>query len=259
MKMRPLGSTGMHVSRLGLGTVKFGRNIGVKYPRGFDLPDDTRITELLELARELGINLIDTAPAYGSSEERLGKLLGNRREEWLICTKVGEEFDPATGLSRFDFSPRHARTSIERSLARLRTDVLDIVLVHSDGNDLGILRDTGILPELDRLKAQGKLRAYGLSTKTVEGGLAALEAADCVMLAYNRGDASQRPVLDRAAKLGKGVLVKKPLASGHLAEGSADDALRSNFRFIFSHPAVDTAIVGTIDPAHLRADCAAVD
>lgn len=68
---RPLGDTGLAVSPLGLGTVKFGRDQGVKYPSGFTIPDDREAADLLALARDLGINLIDTAPAYGRSEERL--------------------------------------------------------------------------------------------------------------------------------------------------------------------------------------------
>ena len=73
--MRSLGATGLRVSPLGLGTVKFGRNRGVKYPRTFELPTDRAILNLLETAWESGINLLDTAPAYGASEERLGRLL----------------------------------------------------------------------------------------------------------------------------------------------------------------------------------------
>ena len=72
---RPLGSTGLMVSPLGLGTGKLGRDQGVKYPSGFQIPDDDEARMLLKLARDLGINLIDTAPAYGRSEERLGPLL----------------------------------------------------------------------------------------------------------------------------------------------------------------------------------------
>ena len=88
-------------------------------------------------ARDLGINLIDTAPAYGRSEERLGPLLRGQRQDWVIVSKVGEEF--ADGLSRHDFSAAHTRMSVERSLQRLETDFIDLVLVHSDGNDMAIL------------------------------------------------------------------------------------------------------------------------
>jgi aryl-alcohol dehydrogenase-like predicted oxidoreductase len=70
-----IANTGVTVSPLGLGTVKLGRDKAVKYPEGFKIPDDKQALDLLALAWDLGINLIDTAPAYGNSEERLGKLL----------------------------------------------------------------------------------------------------------------------------------------------------------------------------------------
>ncbi|VAX40668.1 Oxidoreductase, aldo/keto reductase family, partial [hydrothermal vent metagenome] len=93
MKLRPLGSTGLLVSPLSLGTVKLGRNQAVKYPQPFDLPSDEDARALLCLAADLGINLLDTAPAYGSSEERLGEILADLPGHFLISTKVGEEFD----------------------------------------------------------------------------------------------------------------------------------------------------------------------
>jgi len=86
VELRPLGSTGMLVSPLGLGTVKFGRNEQVKYPRPFAIPDDRRVAELLALALDLGINLLDTAPAYGSSEARIGKLLPGPRDAMSLAT-----------------------------------------------------------------------------------------------------------------------------------------------------------------------------
>ena len=90
--LRPLGTSGIEVSAIGLGTVKFGRNQGVHYPDAFTIPDARSAASLLALARELGINLIDTAPAYGDSETRLGQLLKGQRQHWVLCTKVGEEF-----------------------------------------------------------------------------------------------------------------------------------------------------------------------
>ena len=122
---RPLGSTGLRISPLGLGTVKLGRDQGVKYPNGFSIPDDAQARQLLTLARELGINLIDTAPAYGTSEQRLGPLLRGQRDQWVIVSKVGEEFE--NGQSRFDFSPAHTRLSVERDLAPHAHRVLGMV------------------------------------------------------------------------------------------------------------------------------------
>ena len=250
---RPLGDSGLIVSPLGLGTVKLGRDQGVKYPNGFTIPDDNATRALLDQARGLGINLIDTAPAYGVSEERLGPLLRGQREDWVIVSKVGEEF--IGGQSSFDFSPRHARFSLERSLKRLETDRIDLLLVHSDGNDVAILRDSGVYETLAELKREGKIRAFGLSGKTVEGGLLALERGDCAMVTYNLAEQGERAVLDHAASHHKGILVKKALASGHAVLAGADP-VRASFELVFGHPGVTAAIVGTINPQHLAANAA---
>ncbi|MEH6668908.1 aldo/keto reductase [Halopseudomonas sp.] len=249
---RPLGNTGLSVSPLGLGTVKFGRNQGVKYPTGFELPTDRQARDLLSLARDLGINLLDTAPAYGISEQRLGGLLQGQRPEWVICTKVGEEF--ADGASHFDFSAAHTRHSVERSLRRLKTDYIDLVLVHSDGNDMDVL-DQEVYPTLAELKQQGLIRAFGFSGKTIEGGIRALDGGDCAMVTYNLQQQQERPVLDHALSHNKGILIKKALASGHICL-QGDDPMFASLQLIYSHPAVASAIIGTINPGHLRENVA---
>ena len=247
---RPLGQTGIEVSCLGLGTVKFGRNQEVKYPTRFSLPEDREVTRLLTQAREAGINLIDTAPAYGSSEQRLGRLL-ERRDEWIICTKVGEEF--TNGKSFFDFTADHTRRSVERSLRNIGTDYLDVVLIHSDGRDEFILNSTGVLDTLLKLKEEGRIRAIGMSTKTVAGGLKAVELTDVVMVTYNLAMQDDGPVIDSALQSNKGVMIKKALNSGHACAaggGSASDSLQ----FVLQRDGVSTVIIGTINPAHLAAN-----
>ena len=253
--LRPLGKTGIEVSALGLGTVKLGRDEGVKYPQGFTIPDDRAARDLLARARELGINLIDTAPAYGNSEERLGQLLRGQREQWVICSKVGEDFD--NGVSRFDFSPEHTRSSVQRSLQRLQTEVIDLVLVHSDGNDLRIIEQLGTLEALAEMKSAGLIRAFGMSTKTVAGGQAAARKSDVVMLTYNLAQREEAAVLDSCQQLGVGAVIKKALASGHLAQDYSDP-VQASMDLVFSHPGTTAAIVGTINPGHLAGNVAAV-
>lgn len=248
---RRLGRTGIEVAVLGLGTVKLGRDQGVKYPQGFAIPDDRTARGLLDLARDLGINLLDTAPAYGASEARLGRLLRGVRDHWVICTKVGEEFE--AGVSRHDFSPAHVRASVERSLRRLHTEVLDIVLIHSDGDDAAIIDQSGALETLADLKREGKLRSFGMSTKTVAGGLRAAALCDLLMVSWNLADETEIPVIDRCRELGTGVLIKKALASGH-AITLGDDPVRATFARILAHPGVGSLVIGTIDPDHLRAN-----
>lgn len=258
--MRPLpkhslGSTGLEVSALGLGTVKLGRNTGIKYPAHYSLPDDKQAAELLAVAREGGINLLDTAPAYGTSEERLGQLLRGQRQHWLLCTKVGEEFDGEA--SHFDFSSAHTRLSVERSLRRLGSDYLDMVLVHSSGADVDILENTGVLDALHQCRQAGLVRAIGVSTKTVAGGLLAARETDCVMLTYNLAHREEEAVIDECRRLGKGVLLKKVLASGHLCDAAdVADPLGESLRFIFAKSGISSAIIGTINPRHLAENIA---
>ncbi|MEM1111957.1 MAG: aldo/keto reductase [Pseudomonadota bacterium] len=252
--LRPLGQTGLQVSCLGLGTVKFGRNIGVKYPRDFQLPNDRTARSLLDQSWDLGINLLDTAPAYGSSESRLGELLRGDSREWLICTKVGEEFE--NGESRYDFSPEHCRRSVDRSLKRLGRERLDIVLVHSNGEDTAIIENYGTLQALSELKREGKIGAFGMSTKSVAGGIAAVPQCDALMLTYSLSHREDEAVMDACLDEGCGVLLKKVFASGHLTEDEADPVL-ATMRLVLTHAATGSAIIGTINPAHLEANVAA--
>ncbi|MGB0360145.1 MAG: aldo/keto reductase, partial [Endozoicomonas sp.] len=201
---------------------------------------------------EFGLNLLDTAPAYGTSEERLGQLFARDktlRKNWVICSKVGEEFED--GESRFDFTEQHIRFSIERSLKRLNTDVIELVLVHSNGDDVNIIKQTGCLDVLSDLKKEGKILATGMSTKTVGGGILALKHSDMAMVTYNLNEQGEKPVLDYALENGKGILVKKAFASGHACLSGQDPILES-LKLVFSHKAISSAIVGTINLVHLR-------
>lgn len=250
MQKRRLGKTDIIVSPIGLGTVKFGRQLGVKYPHAFTIPTDEEIHYLLNQAKAGGINLIDTAPAYGNSEERLGKLLQGKRHEWVISTKAGEEF--IDGQSQFDFSCNGIRQSIERSLRRLKTDYLDILLIHSNGEDERIIEQEDVFSLLAQLKKDGKIRAYGMSTKTVAGGLLAAQLTDVVMVTYNPAYTDEREVIQQAYHQQKGILIKKSLASGHLPwQGTATDAIVETFNFIFKEPGITSIILGTINPEHL--------
>lgn len=251
MELRALGSTGIKVSPLGLGTVKFGRNQQVKYPSTFEIPDDQAVTAILRLAAELGINLLDTAPAYGNAQERLGKLLPGSRQDWVIVSKVGEIFEQ--GCSRFDFSHAHTVATVEQSLRDLRTDYLDCVLIHSSGDDVGILEQEGALDALRELKEKGLIRAHGMSSKTVAGGLRVVEEMDVVMATANLEYDDELPVLQAAAARHKAVLIKKGLMSGHI---NGPEGVRAAMQYVLSLPGASSMIIGTIDAGHLRQNVA---
>jgi aryl-alcohol dehydrogenase-like predicted oxidoreductase len=208
------------------------------------------VQALLGQAQSLGINFFDTAPAYGNSEQRLGQLLPNRHD-CVIMTKVGEIFE--NGESKFDFSYAHTRSSVEQSLRHLRRDMIDIVLVHSDGNDMDIIHNEGAFEALEKLKQQGLIRAFGMSTKTVDGGIWVVEHCDVVMATFNLETDTDLPVIERAHQLNKGVVIKKGLQSGHAQ--SVDAA----FEYVLSQPGVSSMIVGTINPEHLRSNAELVN
>lgn len=238
------------VSPIGLGTVKIGRDQQVKYPDAFSIPDDKAVVELFETAKALGINLIDTAPAYGFSEKRIGELLPGKRSDWHIATKVGEEF--VNGKSHFDFSAEHIASSVQRSLSRLKTDFVDTVLIHSDGNDVELIQKYGVLEVLQELKQQGLIRFCGFSGKTKEGGLLALDNSDVVMVTHNLDYQDELPVIEKAHELGKAILIKKAFASGHITHGSKADMIKKSYQCIFQHPGVTSVVIGTISLRHLK-------
>ncbi len=247
---RKLGSTDLLVSPLGLGTVKFGRNTDVKYPSAFDLPSDAEAADILALTQELGINVLDTAPAYGTSEERLGKLLKGQRDKWIIVGKAGEDY--INQQSVYNFTRQHIMESIKRSLHTLRTDYIDLLLIHSDGNDDHIINNFDVFNTLDDAKQQGLIRYSGMSTKTVTGGIATLQNSDVAMVMYNPVSTEELPVIEEAARSNKGILIKKAFASGHLSKFNAANPVQEAMDFIFAQPGVGSIILGTINPEHLR-------
>lgn len=252
--LRELGRTGLKVSRIGLGTVKLGRNTGVRYPAPFELPSDDQVRSLLESAVALGINFIDTAPAYGTSEERLKPFVTSRRDGIILSTKCGEEFDGTS--SRHDFSGPGLTASLDRSLERLGVPFVDLLLLHSDGGDERILQSAETLDALKAAKRSGKVRAVGLSAKTARGIELARGRVDAVMAPYGIGNESLGEALSRAAGGGVGIIAIKALGAGHAATGP--DAVRRAVRFVLSAPFVDALVVGTLNPVHLRDIVAAV-
>ena len=248
MLRRQLGDTGIAVSVLGLGTVQFGRHTGVKYRRPARRATDAQIADLLAMARSLGVTLLDTAPAYGDSEARLGEALAGERRRWVICTKVGEEFDGQR--SRCDFSATHTCRSVERSLRRLRTDYLDVVLVHADDRGAAAIRAAGVFRALRSLQREGVIGAVGYSNRGVADGRDALADADVLMCTVNADLREELPLIAQAGAAGAGVLVKKPLASGFRPRGELSNTL--------SQPGVTAVVVGTLNPAHLAMHAKAV-
>jgi aryl-alcohol dehydrogenase-like predicted oxidoreductase len=244
MVRRQLGQTGLAVAPIALGTTKLGRNTDVKYSAKFQLPSDQEVARLFNSALTLGVNLIDTAPAYGNSEERLGKLIQQHRKDIVLCSKGGEQYH--NGQSTYDFSAAAIKNSVEQSLHYLKTDYIDIFLLHSDGRDLEILTQTDALDALFELKAKGIIRALGISAKTPAGIREAARTCDILMAPFSQRESTLGESLAEAHDRGLGILAIKGLYSGHLEA-------RPAIEFVLQHAFIDSLVVGTLNPAHLEA------
>ena len=245
MQKRQIGNSEIYVSTMGIGTTKFGRNELVKYPIKFNLPNEKQIERLLKICFENGVNLIDTAPAYGTSEERLGKIIHKERTKWIICTKVGEYFSNKNSF--YDFSVKAIQKSLENSLQKFKTDYLDIVLLHSNGEAKKVLPSLEFLKEA---KKKGTIRLFGISSKTKKEAVTALKSADLAMIHYNIDYTKMQQVLDFAKKEGKGIFIKKAFQSGYLLQQKKN--LKENIDFILANSAVSSIILGTINQKHLK-------
>ena len=220
MEYVPLGSTGLTVSQLCLGTWRFGRETG-----GVVETDREEAHELLDAAAERGINFIDAANVYGTpsgtAEEYVGEWLeGRGREDFVIASKVYFDFDDGpndSGLSR-----KHIRAQIEGSLDRLGTDYLDLYYIHRWDEETPI-QET--LATLDDLVRDGKVHYLGASTmaawqltkalwKSDVDGLERFEVTQPLYHAAYREDV--REYLDVCADQDLAVCPYSPLAGGFL-------------------------------------------
>jgi aryl-alcohol dehydrogenase-like predicted oxidoreductase len=220
MQYRQLGRTGLRVSTFTLGTMGFG-GTGWATPVGTIGVDGAR--EEIEIAREAGVNLIDTADVYsaGLSEEIIGQALGKSREDWLIGTKVRMPMGEAqndSGLSR-----HHIIRGAEASLRRLGTDYIDLYQVHEwDGHTP--LEET--LTALDDLVRSGKVRYVGCSNYAAWQMMKALGVSDARQIerfASNQLYYSlqardiETEIVPACLDQGVGILVWSPIAGGLLS------------------------------------------
>jgi len=229
VKRRPFGKTGITVGEIGFGAWAIGggkmleRDDGVQVPVGFGMTDDAESVAALERFHELGGNLIDTADAYGAghSEELIGRFMkGKRREDIVVCTKVGNAREQKPDGIRVrawrDFSPKYILSAVEASLRRLGTDYIDVYLLHNPADEDRRRGETW--DALKKLKRDGKVRCFGISIgKSAEGLETMGFGAEALQVEYNLID--QRPrekLLPAAAEKGVAIMTRVPLASGLL-------------------------------------------
>jgi aryl-alcohol dehydrogenase-like predicted oxidoreductase len=220
LEKRPFGRTGLMVAPLTFGAWSIGgpAEMGGKQI-GWSGVNDADSIDALKAAVDAGINLFDTADAYGRghSEILLGKAFaGPIRDKVLISSKAGMVDDP-TGF-KLDFSRKHLTDACEGSLKRLGTDYLDIYLLHLviDGHPLS----EDIRHTLDDLKRAGKIHHYGVSVQFPHQAAAQLDKdfGDSMMIEYSPLKRSGvEDVMTRAHKAGVGVITRGALEKGLLS------------------------------------------
>jgi aryl-alcohol dehydrogenase-like predicted oxidoreductase len=270
LKYRELGRTGLKVSAIALGTVSLGLDYGIDAPGQFGRPDELSAIRLLRLAADRGVTLVDTAPAYGTSERLVGcALAANTRT--IIATKV---MVPADGVE--------VGAAIEASLAASRLalgrETLDIVQIHNA--TVETIAKGEVAEALARAKRRGQVRVVGASVYGEAAAMAAVECGqfDVLQIAFNVLDQRMAAkVLPAADNAGVGVLVRSALLKGALtpkaqwlpgpldrlrtgaeqardllAEGSWDALPKAALRFCLSFPSVASVLTGARTASELE-------
>lgn len=217
MFTRELGRSGIAVSALGFGCWPIGGEI-VENGRsvGWGAVDDAESVRAIHRALDLGVTFFDTADVYGRSEEILGRALAGRWGRVVIASKFGRTYDRATHtITGQDLSPAHLRRSLEGSLRRLGTNVIDLYQFHI--GDCPEAAALALRAELESLVDEGKIRAYGWSSDRLPNielfGAGPRCASAQIHLNVLEGD---RDLVTECARLGLACIVRGPLAMGLL-------------------------------------------
>lgn len=266
---RILGRTGLEVTQLGYGSM------GLRGPRtwGVRVVSDADADRMLNRVLDAGVNFLDTAPDYGVSEERIGRFIGPRRNEFILATKCGcaytQHSDHLEIAHRWE--PDVVRRNLETSLLRLRTDHIDILQFH--GGDADSLQRSGLIDLLREFREQKLIRFLGSSSSLPDlPDLMALNVFDVFQIPYSCLAPQHHELIAQAAATGAGIILRGGIAQGGpdaeiqrpaLNEvwetARLDELLPAGMtraeiilRFTLSHPDCHTTIIGTCNPTHFE-------
>ncbi|MBK7645014.1 MAG: aldo/keto reductase [Planctomycetes bacterium] len=267
LERRRFGKTDMQVAVLGFGGAEIG----------YEKTAQETVAKLLNAALDAGLNVVDTSACYIDSEVSIGEAIGARRKEYYLFTKCGHVI--ADGKRGEDWSKEGVLASVERSLKRLKTDVLDLVQLHSCSKD--VLEQGECIEGLELAKKQGKTRYIGYSGDS-QAARYAVECGRFDSLQTSCNFVDQECIeltLPLAKEKQMGVVAKRPIANAvwryekkpdngyhekywqrlqdlryEWALGEArtkegpDGPAGTALRFTAMQPAVDVLIVGTTKP-----------
>lgn len=276
-----LGRTGLTVTKLGYGAME------LRGTDHFPRLSPTEADALLNGVLDSGINYIDTSPDYGYSEELIGRHLGHRRDEFFLASKCGCPIEPVdvphANRKPHSFTRENIRSGVEQSLARMRTDYLDVVQLHISPSR-AVLEAHDSVAELQALRQQGMVRFIGISGTIPDlADHISMGVFDVFQVPYSLVEREHEPLMHKAAQSGAGIVVRGGVARGLIVKDESvidtyPDFLQAGFRarrrhwretevrdllgdmtpmefmlrFTISNPDMSTTIVGTANPAHLQ-------
>ncbi len=274
METKRLGKTELRVGRLGIGLSEVGFNL--------EMTDVDQVKDVIDQALDSGVNFLDTAACYGISEELLGIVASERRDEFVLATKAGHFLPRGEGE---DWTYDLIISSIDRSLKLMKTDHVDLVQLHSC--TVEILERGDAIRALQDARAAGKTRYIGYSGDNENAKWAVTSGLfDTLQTSFNLVDQSARTNLfANVEERDMGLIIKRPICNAvwgaeadpkpysHLsdyteeyfrragvmrAEGpladDPNDRIRLALGFTFAHPEVDVTIVGTQRPQHMKSN-----
>jgi aryl-alcohol dehydrogenase-like predicted oxidoreductase len=225
MKYRVLGSTGLKVSVIGIGTWQFGGEWGKVF-------EQSEVDAMFRRGKELGINLIDTAECYGDhlSEQMVGRAIKGEREDWIVATKFGHKFH-----GNFDrtthWTAKEVVEQLEESLKALQTDYVDIYQFHSGSDE--VFDNPEMWEALNEQVKAGKIRHLGTSIGSNDNLHQTAQSnkvnSEVIQVIYNRLDKiPEERVFPSCQEQNLGVLARVPLASGLLSGKYSPDTVFSD-------------------------------
>lgn len=262
------------VTFLGFGALEIGRNWGMGSDN--ERPQEEVAGVVLNTVLDLGINLIDSASAYHRSEERIGKYVSNRRNEYVLATKCGEHSDePRT---YYDFTYNGIAKSIDKSLKLLNTDVIDLLQIHFGPDPEGTLDRGETLRAMQDAQKAGKVKYLGAS---IDGDIAKRCILsgdfDVMQLGYNLFHQGNEENIRLCKERGMGVLIRSGLGNGlltsrvvnnldnlreadrikaekllKLVEGNTDMLTALGLHFLYENDGISSVIVGTKKPENVK-------
>lgn len=275
LPLTTLGRTGLEVTKLGFGALELRDT----QANGGRLPSEEHAGVVLHAVLDAGINFIDTSPAYGRSEEFIGRFIADRRNDYYLATKVGRS---QTGVPEGRHWSREAMVgSIDASLRRLGADYVDVLQLHGPTVEEAEAYD--VVGSLQEIKASGKARFIGVSAILPHlSTFVNWNVFDTFQIIYSALEPEHDEAISKAAAAGAGTIIRGGSAKGAplREEGRGNefptvrsrwvrsalhdllgdvDIVQTLFRYALGHPSAHTFINGTQGLGHLQSNIEAVE